>query len=152
MAEPKRIQIKTGLADNRPNSGMLRGEQFVTTDRHTLDVATDATTRIGIVPEIDALTAIGSITTGADLLIIHDADATGAKEKKVTVEGLRTAMNIPEGGSDEKVAIVEGGTAGYLYGDGSTGVLRMGASMQWDKDPGNGFVTLNVSTIDCGTF
>ncbi|AFL75401.1 hypothetical protein [Thiocystis violascens] len=149
----KRVQIKRGLAANRPNSGMLAGEQFFTTDRHTLDVATDPTTRAGVLPEIDALTAIGAVTGASDLLIIHDADATGVKEKKITVDAFKTALNIPAGSSDEKAAVISGGTSGYLWGtNGSDGILRMGASMAMTKSAGNDYVTLEVDVVDCGTF
>jgi len=62
-------------------------------------------------------------------------------------------LNIPLASSDEKVAVVSGGTSGYLYGtDGTDGVIRMNTSMSWSKDSGNAFVTLAVGTVDCGTF
>jgi len=148
------IQLKRGLHANLPTSGMAAGEPLVTTDRGNLHVATDATTRLPIVPAIDALTSIPSISSAEDLLIIHDASETaGQKEKKVTFEAFKTALNIPAASTDEKVAVVSGGTAGYIWGtDGTDGVLRMGASMSWAKDAGNGFVTLNVSAVDGGVF
>ena len=55
--------------------------------------------------------------------------------------------------TDEKVAVVAGGTAGYLWGtDGTDGLIRMNTSMSWTKDAGNGFVTLAVNIVDGGTF
>ena len=48
-----RLQLKRGLKANLPTSGMLPGEAHVTTDRGTLHVATDATTKLPIVPAID---------------------------------------------------------------------------------------------------
>ena len=48
-----RIQLKRGLKANLPSSGMLAGEAHFTTDRGTLHVATDATTKLPIVPAID---------------------------------------------------------------------------------------------------
>ena len=107
-----RIQLKRGLKANLPSSGMLAGEPMVTTDRGTLHVATDATTKLPVTPAIDDLTTLASIDLAADLLIIHDADGTGQKEKKVTVDALKTALNIPAGSTDEKVAVVSGGTSG----------------------------------------
>lgn len=148
-----RLQLKRGLKANLPSSGMLAGEPHFTTDRGTLHVATDATTKLAVTPAIDDLTTLASIDLAADLLIIHDADGTGQKEKKVTVDALKTALNIPAGSTDEKVAVVAGGTSGYLWGtDGTDGVLRMNSSMSWTKDAGNGFVTLAVGTVDGGTF
>ena len=148
-----RIQLKRGLKANLPSSGMLAGEAHFTTDRGTLHVATDATTKLPIVPAIDDLQTLASIDGTADLLIIHDANGTGQKEKKVTFDAFKTALNIPAGSSDEKVAVVSGGTSGYLWGtDGTNGILRMNVSMQMTKDASNGFVTLAVGDVDCGTF
>lgn len=148
-----RIQLKRGLTANLPTSGMLAGEPLVTTDRGTLHVATDATTKLPVVPAIDALTTLASVSGAADLIMIHDADGAGQKEKKMTFDAFKTALNIPVGSSDEKVAVVSGGTAGYVWGtDGTDGVIRMNTSMSWTKDAGNGFVTLAVGDIDCGTF
>ena len=148
-----RIQLKRGLKANLPSAGMLAGEAHFTTDRGTLHVATDATTKLPIVPAIDDLQTLASIDGAADLLIIHDANGTGQKEKKVTFDAFKTALNIPAGSSDEKVAVVSGGTSGYLWGtDGTDGILRMNVSMQMTKDASNGFVTLAVGDVDCGTF
>ena len=148
-----RIQLRRGLKANLPTSGMLAGEAHVTTDRGTLHVATDATTKIPVVPAIDDLTTLSSVDGAADLLIIHDASATGQKEKKITFDSFKTALNIPIASTDEKVAVVSGGTSGYVWGtDGTDGVLRMNSSMQWSKDAANGFVTLAVGTVDGGVF
>ena len=148
-----RIQLKRGLKANLPSTGMLAGEPMVTTDRGTLHVATDATTKLPIVPAIDDLATLAAIDGAADLVMVHDADGTGQKEKKITFNAFKTALNIPAGSTDEKVAIVAGGTAGYIWGtDGTNGVFRMNSSMSWTKDAGNAFVTLAVGDIDCGTF
>ena len=148
-----RIQLRRGLKANLPTSSMLAGEAHVTTDRGTLHVATDATTKIPVVPAIDDLTTLASVDGTADLLIIHDASATGQKEKKITFDSFKTALNIPIASTDEKVAVVSGGTSGYVWGtDGTDGVLRMNSSMSWSKDAANGFVTLAVGTVDGGVF
>ena len=139
-----RIQLKRGLKANLPTTGMLAGEPMVTTDRGTLHIATDPTTKLPVVPAIDDLATLASV---------HDADGTGQKEKKVTFNAFKTALNIPAGSSDEKVAVVSGGTSGYIWGtDGTDGVIRLNSSLSWTKDAGNAFVTLAVGDIDCGTF
>lgn len=148
-----RIQTKRGLRANLPTSGMLAGEQHYTTDRSTLHVAIDATTSQPVVPAVDDLGAMGAVNAAADLLMIHDADAVGVREKRMTVAAFKSALNIPDGDTDEKVAVVSGGTSGYIYGtDGTDGILRMNTSMLMTKDAGNGFVTLAVGVVDCGTF
>lgn len=148
-----RIQLKRGLKAALPTSSMLAGEPMVTTDRGTLHIATDATTKLPIVPAIDDLTTLASINGVADLLLIHDADGTGQKEKKITFNAFKAALNIPEASTDEKVAVVAGGTSGFLWGtDGTDGVIRMNSSLSWTKDPSNAFVTLAVGNIDGGTF
>jgi hypothetical protein len=148
-----RLQIKRGLRANLPTSLMLAGEEHFTTDRHTLHVATDDTTTVPVVPPIDELATLATINGAADLVMIHDADATGVKEKKVTFNAFKEALSIPEGSSDELVAVVDGGTPGFIWGtNGTDGVIRMNTSMTWTKDAGNAFVTLAVGTVDCGTF
>ena len=148
-----RIQLKRGLKANLPTSGMLAGEVMVTTDRGTAHVAIDATTKLAVVPAIDDLTTLASVNGAADLILIHDADGVGQKEKKITFDAFKTALNIPAASTDEKVSVVSGGTSGYIWGtDGTNGVLRLNASMQWTKDAGNAFVTLAVGDVDCGTF
>lgn len=148
-----RIQLKRGLKANLPTSGMLPGEVMVTTDRGTAHVATDPTTKLPVVPAIDDLTTLASVNGAADLILIHDADGVGQKEKKITFDAFKTALNIPAASTDEKVAVVTGGTSGYIWGtDGTNGVIRMNSSMSWTKDAGNAFVTLAVGDVDCGTF
>ena len=148
-----RIQLKRGLKANLPTSGMLAGEVMVTTDRGTAHVAIDATTKLPVVPAIDDLSTLASVNGAADLILIHDADGVGQKEKKITFDAFKTALNIPAASTDEKVSVVSGGTSGYIWGtDGTNGVLRLNASMQWTKDAGNAFVTLAVGDVDCGTF
>lgn len=149
-----RIQIKRGIKANLPTTGMLAGELHVTTDRGSLHVATDATTKLPVVPALDDLSAMPAIDGAADLILMHDAsEAAAQKEKKVTFDAFKTALNIPAGSTDEKVAVISGGTSGYIWGaDGTDGILRMNTSMSWTKDAGNAFVTLAVGTVDCGTF
>ena len=148
-----RIQLKRGLKANLPTSGMLAGEVMVTIDRGTAHVATDPTTKLPVVPAIDDLTTLASVNGAADLILIHDADGVGQKEKKITFNAFKTALNIPAASTDEKVSVVSGGTSGYIWGtDGTNGVIRLNASMQWTKDAGNAFVTLAVGNVDCGTF
>ena len=148
-----RIQLKRGLKANLPTSGMLAGEVMVTIDRGTAHVATDPTTKLPVVPAIDDLTTLASVNGAADLILIHDADGVGQKEKKITFDAFKTALNIPAASTDEKVSVVSGGTSGYIWGtDGTNGVIRLNSSMQWTKDAGNAFVTLAVGDVDCGTF
>lgn len=149
-----RLQLRRGLKANLPSSNMLAGEPHITTDRGTLHVATDATTKLPVVPAIDDLATLSAVSGADDLLIMHDAsEASAQKEKKITFNSFKTALNIPEASADEKVAVVAGGTAGYIYGtDGTDGVIRLNSSLSWTKDAGNGFVTIAVDTVDGGTF
>jgi len=148
-----RIQLRRGLKAALPSTLLLAGEPLFSTDRGTLHGATDATTKIPIVPAIEDLATLASINGPADFLIIHDADGTGQKEKKILFDNFKAALNIPAGATDEKVAVVSGGTAGYIWGtDGTNGVLRMGATMGWTKEAGNGFVTIDIAIVDGGAF
>lgn len=149
-----RLQLKRGLKANLPSTGMLAGEPLVTTDRGTLHVATGTTTKLPVVPAIDDLSTLAAVDGASDLLIIHDAsEASAQKEKKITFDAFKTALNIPATSTDEKVAVVSGGTAGYIYGtDGTDGVIRLNNSLSWTKDAGNAFVTIQVETVDGGSF
>ena len=149
-----RLQLKRGLKANLPNTGMFAGEPHITTDRGTLHVATSPTARLPVVPAIDDLVTLGAVSGDEDLIIIHDAsESAGQKEKRMTFAAFKAALNIPAGSSDEKVAVVSGGTAGYIWGtDGTNGVIRLNSSLSWTKDSGNGFVTIAVETVDGGTF
>lgn len=148
-----RVQLKRGLKANLPTAGMLAGEAHFATDRGSLHIATGAAARLTIVPAIDDLATVAAVDGAADFLILHDASAAGQKEGKITVNSFRAALNIPVGSTDEQVAVVAGGTSGYIWGtDGTNGVIRMNSSMAWTKDAGNAFVTLAVGDVDCGTF
>lgn len=148
-----RLQLKRGVKSALPTSGMLVGEPMVTTDRGTLHVATDATTKLPVVPAIEDLSTLAAVDV-ADLILIHDnSETSGQKEKKITFSNFKTALSIPASSTDEKVAVVSGATSGYLWGtDGTDGVVRMASSLSWTKDSGSGFVTLAVGTVDCGEF
>lgn len=54
---------------------------------------------------------------------------------------------------DEKVAIIEHGTPGYLWGtNGSDGIIRTNSSIAVQKDINNSFMQLAVADVDFGTF
>lgn len=149
----QRIQLKRGLKANLPTSGMLAGEPMVTTDRGTLHVASDATTKLPVVPAIDDLTTLAAVDGAADLIMMHDADGTGQKEKKITFNNFKSALNIPAASTDEKVAVVAGGTAGYLWGTtGADGIIRHSTGIKITKDASNGFITIDADVIDGGSF
>jgi hypothetical protein len=148
------IQLKRGVKSALPTSGMLSGEPLVTIDRGTLHIAIDSTTKLPVVPAIEDLNTLAVVDSVTDMMIIHDSsELSGQKEKKITIANLKTAMNIPDGDTDEKVAVASGGTAGYIWGtDGTDGVIRMNSSLSWSKDASNAFVTISVNTVDGGTF
>ncbi len=149
-----RLQLKRGLKANLPSTGMLTGEAHFTTDRGTLHVATSPTTKLTVVPPHEDLPIMPAVDGVADLLMMYDASENATqKEKSISFNAFKTALNIPAASTDEKVSVISGGTSGYLWGtDGTNGVLRMNVSMAWTKDAGNGFVTLAVGDVDCGTF
>lgn len=147
------VQHKRGLRANLPSSGLLPGELFLATDRQTAHFPTDSETMVPIVPAAPDLAAMGAVDGAADLLMMFDVSAAGVQARRITLDALRSALNIPAGSSDELVAVTSGGTSGYVWGtDGTDGIIRMNTSMTWTKDAGNGFVTLAVGAVDCGTF
>jgi hypothetical protein len=149
-----RLQIRRGAHANLPAANLLAGEPLVTMDRGNLHVALDDTTKIAVTPAIDLLSTLAAIDPAGDLLILHDASEVAAqREKKITFGAFKAALNIPAGSTDEKVAAVSGGTAGYLAGtDGTDGILRVDASLTLTIDASTGFARLGVAVIDGGTF
>jgi hypothetical protein len=140
------IQLKAGVKANIPTSGLAVREQLYTTDTHALYVADSATTVVPVVPAVEDLTAIGTIDVANDLLFIHDTSLVAGK--KVTVADFKTALALV----DAEVALISGGTPGYLGTDGTDGVLRGSASILMTPHSGNGYTTLSVGAIDLGTF
>lgn len=89
------LQFKRGLKSNLPTSGMFAGEPLLTTDRGNLYAALTPTTKLPITPAIDDLVTISTVDAANDLLILHDANATGEqKEKKITVNAFKAALDI----------------------------------------------------------
>jgi len=148
------IQLKRGLKASLPTTSLKAGEPHITTDQWTIHLPEDSVTMKAARIAVEDYDAIPSINGSEDLLPIWDtSEAAAPKLKKVTFDSFKTALNIPSSSTDEKVSVVDGGTSGFLWGTtGADGVLRMGSSMTWTKDPGNEFVTLAVNEIDCGTF
>ena len=147
------IQHKRGLFQNAPVSGMLAGELYGTTDRGALFFATGPTTKVPVLPPIEALVDLVTVSPAADYLIIHDGDAVGVKEKRISFAEFRNALNIQGGDSDERVAVAAGGTAGYIWGtDGTNGIFRMNKSIRMTRAADSSYVTLEVDSVDCGTF
>lgn len=147
-----KLKLKRGAFANLPTAGMEPGEPHFTTDRGTLEVALDATNRATIVPATETLTELASgLDMDNDFLMIHDANASGRKEKKMKPSTLKAALNIPEGTSDEKVAVASGATAGYLMD-----VLVTSSSVKVVRamDGGTPLPQLyfEVDVVDGGTF
>lgn len=93
------LQFKRGLKSNLPTTGLFAGEPLLTTDRGNLYAALTSTTRLPITPAIDDLVAISTVDAANDLLILHDANATGEqKEKKITVNAFKAALDITGSG------------------------------------------------------
>jgi len=147
-----RVQQKRGLKAALPSSGLLAGEIYLTTDQQTGHFATDATTMVPMVPAVDLLPTLATVDGAADFVTLWDtSETTTTPFKKMTFTAFKSALNIPAASSDELVAVASGAAAGYLWGtDGTDGVLRMGTTMSWVRS--GSFATINVETIDCGTF
>lgn len=86
----EKAKARYGSRANLPTSGMEAGELLWTVDRGTMWASTGPTSRVPIVPEVDALVELtsGSVDLAADLLLVHDASATGQKEKRLLLSQL----------------------------------------------------------------
>lgn len=138
-----RIKLRQGLKAALPTTGMEVGEPLFCTDSQELYLATGATTKVPVTTDLEALSAIGTIAND-DLLPMSDTSVTAGspRMKKVTFSDFKTALNIPAGSSDEKVACASGATAGYLGTAGSDGVLRAGNGISMTAGAANAYTTL----------
>jgi hypothetical protein len=62
---------------------------------------------------------------------------------RASFSDFKTALNIPPGSTDEKVACASGATAGYLGTDGTDGVLRAGTGIKMTAGGSNANTTLS---------
>lgn len=147
------IRLKHGLAAGLPTSSLNAGEVLITSDKLNLWFSVDASTLKTLTPAVESLTELlgADLDNATDFFMIHDASATGQKEKRMSIAEFKSTFAAAA--SDEKVAAVAAGTPGYLFGtDGTDGVLRAGAGLAFSLDASDDFVTLNVTEIDGGTF
>lgn len=146
------IRLKNGLAAGLPTSSLNAGEMLVTTDALNAWFSVDASTLKTLTPAVESLTELlgADMDNATDFLMVHDASATGQKEKRMSIAEFKSTFAAA---SDEKVSAVAAGTPGYLFGtDGTDGVLRAGAGLSFSLDVSDDFVTLNVTEINGGTF
>lgn len=141
-----RIKLRQGLKAALPTTGMEVGEPLFCTDTQELYIASAATTKIPVTTDIAAMGAIGTIADD-DLLQMSDTSVTAGSPriKKVAFSDFKTALNIPAGSTDEKVATASGATAGYLGTDGTDGILRKGTGIKMTAGAANAYVTLGLN-------
>lgn len=138
-----KIKLRQGLKAALPTTGMEVGEPLYCTDTQELYIATAATTKVPVKTDLEPLDAIGTVATD-DLILISDTSvaAGSPRQKKITFNDFKTALNIPASDADEKVACASGATAGYLGTSGSDGVLRAGNGISMTAGGANAYTTL----------
>lgn len=146
MATIIKIRQGTRAQLDSLSSTMNAGELLYCTDTNELYVGTGSTTKAPIMIDATALSAIGAVADD-DIIYMEDTSATAGtvKGKKITFANFKTALNIPAGSSDEKVACASGATAGYLGTSGSDGVLRAGTGISMTAGGSNAYTTLALS-------
>jgi len=143
------IKLRQGLKAVLPDSGMVVGEPLFATNTKELYIADSTTTSVPAAVDIAAFSDLGVVADG-DLLYVYDVsqEATDPKARKITFEDFKTALNIPAGSTDEKVATASGATAGYLGTNGTDGVLRAGNGLSMTAGAENAFVTMALFIAD----
>ena len=143
------IKLRQGLKAVLPDSGMVVGEPLFATNTKELYIADSTTTSVPAAVDIAAFSDLGVVADG-DLLYMYDVsqEATDPKARKITFEDFKTALNIPAGSTDEKVATASGATAGYLGTNGADGVLRAGNGLSMTAGAENAFVTMALFIAD----
>lgn len=141
-----RLKIRQGVKSALPTTGLTVGEPLYCTNTQELYIATAETTSAPAAIDIASYGAIGEVATD-DLLVMYDTSsaATAVHLKKITFADFKTALNIPEASTDEKVACATGATAGYLGTNGTDGVLRCDAAgLKMVAGGSNAYVTLGL--------
>jgi len=125
------------------------GELLYCTDTNELYVGTGSTTKAPIMIDATALEAIGAVADD-DIIYMEDTSAAAGaiKGKKITFADFKTALNIPAGATDEKVACATGATAGYLGTNGSDGLLRAGNGVSMTAGGSNAYTTMALYIAD----
>lgn len=144
-----RLKLRQGTKAALPTTDMLIGEPLFCTDSQELYIATGETTKVPVKTDLEPLTAIGAVADD-DLLLMSDTSvaAGSPRQKKIAFSDFKTALNIPSGSSDEKVATATGATAGYLGTDGTDGVLRADpAGLKMVAGGSNAYVTMGLSFV-----
>ncbi|MDR2093040.1 MAG: hypothetical protein LBP58_06975 [Azoarcus sp.] len=148
-----KIRLHRGVKANIPQTGHVEGEPVVTTNTHEFYIGKADGTLATLTPDPAKLATLAVIDGEADLVPIFDASEGGQKQKTVTFDDFKAALNIPVGSTDEHVAPYEGGEAGTLGGsDGTNGVLRTDSSLSLSIDADSGALRLSVVAVDGGTF
>lgn len=152
MADP-RVQTKRGLLASLPVSGMLPGEVHYTTDRKTLHLSDTTTTLSPVVPPVELLTTLGTVSGSSDLLLIHDADGSGVKEKKITASALVAAVAVDAipmllSGADQ--AIVTGVKGGVRIRRAGT-ITSVILDCSPNDEPASTAVTADVKIVNRST-
>ncbi len=141
------LQLRYGTKANLPTSGLTVAEPLWATNTNELFLAKDATTGVPVQIDLPALAAIGTVATD-DVMYMYDVSeaTTTVRGRKITFEDFKTALNIPDASTDEKVATASGATSGYLGTNGADGVLRVGAAgLKMVAGGSNAYVTLGLS-------
>lgn len=141
------IQFKQGTKAQLTGglTGLIVGEPLFCNDSFELFVGKTANTTDVFRQDYTKFEAIGAVASD-DLISMYDvsADPATPRQKRITFSDFKTALNIPAGVSDEKVACASGATAGYLGTTGSDGVLRTGTGIKITAGASNAYITLDL--------
>jgi hypothetical protein len=99
----KKALLKRGLNANLPDHNLHPGVEYFTIDRGNLYVGVNENTLVPVVPAMDRLATLSSVSGANDLVIVQDASETsGLKVKKMTVNAFAAELNISGGGGGPK--------------------------------------------------
>ena len=139
------IKMRQGLKGSLPTTGITVGEPLWCTNTNELYVGVGATDKMPVNIDIPAMDAMGTVADD-DVIYMYDMSEpdTSTRGRKITFDDFKTALNIPPGSTDEKVATASGATAGYLGTNGTDGVLRAGTGIRMIPGTSNAFTTMSL--------
>ena len=100
--------------------------------------------------QVEAAKTSGALLQGEPYLIT-DENRLGVGTSVNSYSSFATKEEV-ESVPDKKVAVSEVGTPGFLFGDGTNGLLKTDGSINITKDINDSYIQIAVADVDFGTF
>lgn len=100
--------------------------------------------------QVEAAKTSGTLLQGEPYLIT-DENRLGVGTSASSYSSFATQAELAAV-PDKKVAVTDTGTPGFLFGDGTDGLLKTDGSLIITKDINDSYIQIAVADVDFGTF